>query len=142
MDVPEIYLQDRNNVLSIHAATLVAAVRNHTVMARSPILPAVIDALYSPQNWAISTTRVPVFTGFWQDTALGYRTLASLHPAGTVFTFPSPLLEMHNELFALDSTHSETVNFMRIWGPAGLHAETHFILIFHAQAALSTVSAS
>ncbi|KAJ7675263.1 hypothetical protein B0H17DRAFT_1334722 [Mycena rosella] len=130
------FLADRSGVCAINVPTLVALLRESVAASQSPI-PAVLQSILdSSISTELSTTRVPFFKQDWQDIGYGYRKLANFAPATATMTVPQAFCQPHIEVFAVDSSHPETVNYMRIWGVMVIQSDSHFVIAFQTPTTL------
>lgn len=143
------FLLHRSGHLSIHASSLLAAIRiqvHHRLNGGNDI-PPVFRTIFNSTSqdttictqFDIATTRVPDFEQSLKNPLNGYRFLGNLGSFPFQTCMPTNLSRINptEEILAVGAEssipHASTVtsSFLSIWGPFGVTLDTHFILIFH-----------
>jgi hypothetical protein len=96
-------------------------------------LANVINGVGSPQELlSVANIRVLFFGDDIQSPSYGYRSLVLLSSVRVEKSVPPATdMQLDQELLAVDpGNNSITENFLRLWAPFRVKAETHFIVIF------------
>ncbi|KAK7012545.1 hypothetical protein R3P38DRAFT_3209896 [Favolaschia claudopus] len=100
-----------------------------TTLVSQLVPPNISDALHSASQLQAATTRVPFFETDWQATGYGFCTLPALISASA--TLEPPGNDCSKLVFAVDTDHPKTAQYIRTWARLGGSSffRHHFIIV-------------